>query len=387
MFGTKRYEISSLNFIDLMGNSGPAINEIEFNNWLCRNCANVLIVTPNESGRVVMGQDGKIFAIGRMSIKRLPEFIFKQIVVVILLAKTLGHGALLYYRHSRLSFAVVLLRIFRPDVRLVVHRAHPAGGDVGISESKIRRFTGRLIEVLDSRLRTLVYRFAEWIDCVNSQQASLLAKEAGREVRVVMNGVNVDRFSSVPDEAKWSVRDKYRIPRDSVVIGYCGGFPVQRGARQIRALLDLNEAMWGIVIGKLSSDEAEELMHPRLLLLGEIPYEDVPTHVAVFDIAVAFDLPERSAIVGNSNQKIRQGLASGAWVLTSNSDIDLDGRPWLGKDVDSRDLAAQQQAIITAAPYLQQRQRRIDFARLELDIDAIFSRRHVAVISGCHRHV
>lgn len=376
-----RYRTASLNFIDLRKNSGPAVNEVEFNRWLLGSHSDAVIYTPYATSRICGPEHGRIYAIGGMSIRRPLSFIWRQIFTTVHLCRHLERHAVFYYRHSRLSFAAVILKILRPDIRLIVHRAHPAGSDALLCRSWLSRLVRGGIEIVDRKLRNIIYMQAAWIDCVNSSQARALSIETGRNVHVVANGVNTTLFSSLEDVGN-SWRKNVGIPDDAIVIGYCGGFPMARGAQQVRMLIENENNWWGVVVGKITAQERDELNHPRLHILGEIDYSEVPYIISSFDVAVAFDIPDRVASIGNSNQKIRQGLAGGAWILTMNSDIGFDDKPWLGCDVS--DLSKQElvSAVKEGIQFLEYRGRRAEFAKNFLDTEVIFERRHAAVMSG-----
>lgn len=374
--------VASLNFIDLRLNSGPAVNETEFNRWLLRAEPNAILYSPHCTGRLGANVQSRIVAFGEYSLRSPVNGILVQLELARALARALAPGGILYYRHSRLAFAIHLLRKRRPDIKIAMTRTHPSGSDTAISKPMIKRLFSSIIEKIDIRLRVHIARTVQWIDCVTPLQAVQLRAETGRSVEVVMNGVNTEVFIPLSKDQRAEVRCELDIPEGAIVVGYCGGFPEQRGAREITNLVRAEQNVYGIIVGKLPEDTLASFSHERMRLLGEISYEQVARLVGVFDVAVAFDLEGRSNVVGNSNQKVRQGLACGAWILTQGADLPFQERPVLGTNVEARDPITLGRVLRHAKPLLQRRSERVEFAREYLDTKTIFENRHHAIIEG-----
>jgi glycosyltransferase involved in cell wall biosynthesis len=275
-----------------------------------------------------------------------------------------------------------LLQRKRPDVIVAMTRTHPAGSDDMINKNPLKRVIARVIARLDDKLRVAIARKAYWVDCVTQEQAAQLEKETGRRVEIVMNGVNTDLFKPISETRKAEVRADLGIPETAIVVGYCGGFPEQRGAKEISALSAIAPGIFGVVIGKLSDADRTNLAHDRVFLLGEIDYQKVPDLVGSFDVAVALDVPGRSGVAGNSNQKVRQGLASGAWILTQAADLPFEDKPHLGINVTSRKAEYLVETVHKAQQYFSMREERSAYARANLSTASIFQSRHDAILSG-----
>lgn len=366
--------VASLNFIDLQGNTGPSVNELEFNRWLFEAEPQALLLTPMPTPRL---NAERVIAFGRYSLKSpIRAFGLQQHTVAKRLAHELAPGAILYYRHTRLANAALKLKRMRPDIRLAAVRMSPAHSDVLIAKPGVQRLIAQMIETINSRIISRLGQIAEWVDCVTPRQAELLSAELGKPVHVVMNGVNTAIFAPLSEGRRAQLRQRLDIPDGAIVVGYCGGSPMQRGAVEIAGLVRHDPRIFGVVIGRVNKEDRAALQHERMRVLGELPYEDIPELVASFDVAVALDTLGRSDIVGNSNQKVRQALACGTWVMTQAADLPFDAMPVLGCNLPARDPETLSRVITEAGPDLPRRQERAAFARVHLDTATIFARRH-----------
>ena len=87
--------------------------------------------------------------------------------------------------------------------------------------------------------------------------------------------------------------------------------------------------------------EAERLgVQDHFVFTGVIPYDAVPRYINAFDVAIAFDKAEILNSIGNSNQKIRQYIASGKPVITNPNGNEFITQNQLGSIVDPTDLDA-----------------------------------------------
>ncbi|MHA7816755.1 MAG: glycosyltransferase family protein [Pseudohaliea sp.] len=358
------------------------MNELEFNCWLLDAVPGASVYTPFVPLQLGDASGNRLHGTGAYSLRRPFTAVLRQFQVVLRLRRVMANGDLLYYRHSRLAFGVMLLLRLRPGIRLVLTRSHPRGSDLAVQEKPAARALAALIEALDFRLRRRLARRAIWVDCVTPAQAKQLESETGRHVEVVMNGVNTRTFSPIEPEQRERLRAELGIPKEALVIGYCGGYPLQRGAMEVSLLSGEWPGAFGVVIGALKEADRVRLAHGRVRLLGQVPYARVAPLVATFDIALAFDNPARIGRVGNSNQKVRQALATGAYVVTQDSDLPLDGNPELGVNVPDRDLRTLLEACRNAPLTPQARNARVEFARAHLDTASIYRRRHEAVSGG-----
>lgn len=373
---SNKVSIASLNFVDMRCNSGPAVNEVEFNTWLLENFEDVRVYSPHESDRLGGEFLTKTTAMGGHTLRAPINFLRQQLHISKLLSEDLELNGILYCRHSRLCFATAMIQRKRPDILLIMTRCHPAGSDTAMSMSSPKRLLAAAIDWLDEKLRKHIFRNAHWVDCVTEVQAKQLEKDLERPVNVVMNGVNTNRFYPRSISKRCIVRRKLDIPEDAIVVGYCGGFAEQRGAKDVAAAVSGSPKIFGIIIGSMSDEICKKMANERIRFLGELDYEAVGEFIAIFDVAVAFDAEGRADSIGNSNQKIRQGLASGAWILSQGSDLPFDEMPYLGCHVSERSAENLVANITAGQMYFHRREERAAYAREYLSTDRIFRERH-----------
>jgi len=198
-------------------------------------------------------------------------------------------------------------------------------------------WVARRIRGLNMRLADRLLESAFAVDCCTPQ---LVHRNITHHPTVdrtkffhVDNATNVERFRPIPiGEA----RRKLGLEGFSHLIGYAGGVPWERGAvEMIHATAILRPKFPGlgcIVIGGGGQplDELRALasclgVGDCCLVMGQMPYEQIPLWVATFDVGIALDLDERMNYVGSSNQKIRQYLACGKPVVaTAGANVFLE---------------------------------------------------------------
>jgi hypothetical protein len=177
------------------------------------------------------------------------------------------------------------------------------------------------------------------------------------------------------------------LPEEKMVVGFCGGFPLERGALQVLDVVKTRSDCFGVIIGRVRPDEEHRLRHPRMLLIGEIPFVEVPKLLSCFDVGFAFDDVARADSIGNSNQKVRQYLAAGAFVITRCSDIDFAAHPFAGIDVPDMSSKSMSVAMEMAVQAKKHREMRREYARRHLDVASIFEKRHSEIenVTGTRR--
>jgi glycosyltransferase involved in cell wall biosynthesis len=164
-------------------------------------------------------------------------------------------------------------------------------------------------------------------------------------MRVIENSVNVELFSIMEKEYS---KNKCGLGKFENIVGYCGGYPSLRGARQ---LVDISPRLisrypdCGILIigddAELGSvrEKAKELgTNSFIVFTGMIKYEDISSYINCMDVGVALDTQEKIQFIGNASQKIRQYLACGVPVICpegTNKKIVDEG---LGVAVSANDL-------------------------------------------------
>ena len=162
-----------------------------------------------------------------------------------------------------------------------------------------------------------------------------------RRVVHIENATNTSLFDISDSDG---ARKKKGLERFSRVVGYVGGSPSERGAKElVEALPEILEKFPGagaLIVGDdrgmgAVKVKAEHLgVSDSVFFVGQVPYDDVPGWMACLDVGIAFDDPEKLKITGNSNQKVRQYLASGIPVVVSQGGNEFVSSNNLGSVID-----------------------------------------------------
>lgn len=187
-------------------------------------------------------------------------------------------------------------------------------------------------EVVINRLFRKILRCSLTIDvCTPQLEESYRTVYGLDNIHMVDNAVNVERFVPLDrDECRrlCGMEDFDRI------VGYCGGKPSERGARQLveisPRLIERYPRSGIVIIGEDRGVEAlKETVRgfglgENVRFMGTVPYSKLNPFLNCFDVGVALDSAERIDIIGNSSQKIRQFIACGIPVIcarNTNADI------------------------------------------------------------------
>lgn len=111
-------------------------------------------------------------------------------------------------------------------------------------------------------------------------------------------GVDLKQCRSFDNaEAKKTLREKYNIPQDAFVYGYVGRVNVDKGTNELISAFNKNskedENIYLALVGMLDDANpisAENLEiaknHPRIIMTGNVDFNEVYPHMAMFDVLV-----------------------------------------------------------------------------------------------------
>jgi hypothetical protein len=177
-------------------------------------------------------------------------------------------------------------------------------------------------------IRTLLSRLAsraEVIDSTTNQLRSLLIKKIGarpNSIFVVSNATNTNRFTPrILSEKKESLN----VPQEGIVIGYTGGDPLKRGGCEVIQLVSRLRSeginAYGIVVGgavpELLKLAQKHGIKGQFYAPGHVDYAEIPKWINLIDIGIALDNSVRASKIGNSYQKVRQFVACGRFIISS----------------------------------------------------------------------
>ena len=196
------------------------------------------------------------------------------------------------------------------------------------------------------RLLGLVLKKATFIDVCTAQFYRNYRDIYSLErLEVIENSVNTSRFYVVDREV---CKAQCGLKRFDKIVGYCGGYPSSRGARQ---LVEISPGLMGryprcgiLIIGEddqlpFLRERAEQLgTSDHIVFQGTVDYTQVPTYMNCMDVGIGLDEEENVGFFGNSSQKIRQYLACGVPVVCPKGTNDIIVNAELGLPVSAGDL-------------------------------------------------
>ena len=146
---------------------------------------------------------------------------------------------------------------------------------------------------LARRLEEQVLRSATLRVAVSAEVAADIRQVApDPPLEVVPNGLDADRFRSLPSRA--AAREAHGIDRDAVVLGFVGALRPWHGVeyaidalRELPADTTLVVAGDGPIRADLEERARAQGVSDRVRFLGQLPHSEIPGVLATFDIALA----------------------------------------------------------------------------------------------------
>ena len=300
-----------LSDIDVTIGNGPGINEREFCHTLRTREDNANILILNRFS------PGKLHNDRRFSNKLLSWLYGEIIACKMLISSNITKDDLII---SRLYVFPLALLLFIRTRKCGLHLRHCSPGINTYQTSSAFSLRAVLL-AMDRRIKQKLVSYAGSIDVPTIEQKATW-EDRGLEpskVRVKANCVNCDKFSLANRPPQ--------PPQDNIAtVGYVGGSPTRRGLTVLMEIArKTGENIRFIVVGDdpdlaaMRQRVAAEFGPDRFEFTGQVDYDLVPQIMARLDFGVAFDDQERLKLDGNSNQKIRQYLASGAFAITNKA--------------------------------------------------------------------
>jgi glycosyltransferase involved in cell wall biosynthesis len=251
---------------------------------------------------------------------------------------------LLYKRHALFDIGTVAAAA-RLGIPVVVE------ANVLYTSASMRRFERVAFAGLAASIERRVFRLADLVVAVSTPLRRQIEQAGGPNVRVVVlpNGADPDLF----DPGRWdgaAVRAKYGLT-GQFVVGWVGVLRRWHGLEVlVRAVRDVGAAL--LVIG--DGPERSEIerfvnslgMSARVRITGRLAHDEIPQHIAAFDVAVSAD--DRTGFA--SPMKVVEYMAMGRAVVVPRLENFLDlVREGVSGDVftpgDAADLARRLAAL------------------------------------------
>ncbi len=142
---------------------------------------------------------------------------------------------------------------------------------------------------------TLVYKvlmkYAERVIAQTENQKQELLNYCDRQVDVIPNGVEIDRFGKW---SKWEAREKLGLPQDkniAISVGRCR--PEKNVAQFVKAAnSDKSDAVYVGVGDGEQLDDLKQLASGRVMFVGAVDNKDIPLYMAAADVLVNTSLSE-----------------------------------------------------------------------------------------------
>jgi glycosyltransferase involved in cell wall biosynthesis len=249
----------------------------------------------------------------------------------------------------------------------------------------------RIFFSIGRKILGIVLRNALMIDVCTTQFYHNYKQRYNLEnIELIENAVNVDRFYLMDRK---ECKRRCGLERFGKIVGYCGGYPSERGARHLVEILPrlaLRHPDCGVLIVgddselPLIKERAKELrVDKHIIFKGIVEYEDLPPYINCLDVGIGLDAEEKIKFTGNSSQKIRQYLACGVPVICSEGTNEKIIEEGLGRAVPPNDLDQIYQAICfwlekSAKDVEEFRRRARQFAEDNLSTEVAFRKRYTA---------
>ena len=171
------------------------------------------------------------------------------------------------------------------------------------------------------------FKKAQYLDTTQVECRDALRHSGFDDVQIIGNAVNLNRFQ-LCDKVESKI--EVGISPNKFVVGYIGGVPLERGAKQMiasaRELIKSIPDIHFLVVGDSKFKNGSQLSNMKDLAVqegvteyftftGTVPYSKVLSYFNSLDVGIALVSSEEVLRKGNSSQKIYQYLSCGVPVI------------------------------------------------------------------------
>ncbi len=336
---------------DLSLPNGPGVNEYEFLNALALRFGpklTALLIEP--INQIKLHDRSNYQFLPRASLPAPFNHLFNQFSIFWSVFSVLRHSSvdLVIFRITFMPwFLFILHKLFR--FKYVIKTAG-LGAENLKSIGGWRKFVASVLGVLDRFFTRYALNNAVAVDACTSQLVMGIMRKydvPAHKIIKVENATNTDKFRP---QLAVDARCQIGLANFSKLVGYVGGSPSLRGAKELilvlPELLEVYPGLGVLIVGydrglaDLEKNVIEAGLDKHIIFTGSVPYSEVPKYISSLDVGVAFDDWEKLKITGNSNQKIRQYISSGKPVVASPGGNEFLENNGLGNLVDHTNNSA-----------------------------------------------
>lgn len=376
------YSLDYLSTVDISQPFGPSTNEYETVKYLIENCDSKIFIPKN---------DHELDLVNSVNVRQF-EWRTKGILIPLIPLSVLFIHC---FRRRKTPLIIrldnagivwlvpILCRLIGRDYHLM-HLQDPI-------EIHLRR--KKKPKVLASLMKIVFYLIVRGSKSIETTQAEFYAHYKllypEKRMKVVPHGVDTAKFVL-------GRLDSQSCSKESVTIGYVGGFPLYKGGKEVIEVVNYLKGKGfqvnGLIVGdtkvigeKSQADTLRSLassynLSEEITVTGYVSYSDVISYFQSIDIGLSLDITEELERRGNSSQKIYQYLACGCQIVIpkgTHPDLTISANVY-ECELDKSDLSEVIWGIIAnkkAALSRESRQEAHDFVANHYSITAKFQKR------------
>jgi glycosyltransferase involved in cell wall biosynthesis len=255
---------------------------------------------------------------------------FFQSIYVLFLSIKLKPDLIVIRLHVFPLFLAIILPMIRVDY--VLKTQGPLIGSLALTRPGIKGFFAKCFWPLHVFLLKKILLNARFVDSctyeIVDQLRDALPDRSKSKIHLIENAV--DSTIEFPNY-DYFFRSKLGFTSNDFVLGYFGGSPLDRGAKQMLKFLITNQSYSNankiifklLIIGFSERDYLvfknlvdSNGLNDRVVFMKRIEFCKLIPFFSAIDLGVSFDLPNRTKSVGNSGQKVKQYISAGIPVMT-----------------------------------------------------------------------
>jgi len=285
------------------------------------------------------------------------SYVVSSILLFLTLMETLRKYDIIYARDFHTVIIALLPRlIFKKKLVFEIN-------GLANEEQKLKRhsFYNQILVFLIRKAEGMATKCCNQIVSVTQQISDYLTRNfrcSSDKIRVIGNGVNMQRFHPIYDEPSLSSwRKRFGIAKDDLVVAFVGNLAPWQGlnvllecAFQILSHHERNLKFLivgeGILKDSLMRRVSDSDYRGKFIFTGMVAYEGIPFLINIADICVAPFISRRNQTTGVSPLKIFEYMACGKPVICSRiAGLEFVEAEGAGRLIDSEDVTSLEKAL------------------------------------------